>query len=198
MTTEVPSELIVIAIVVVGIGLYLAWLCRAEWPKQGLLAWWRPVEDVITQILILGMLATSSLQVVARYALAEEISVPWTDEFSRLILIWGALWGAATVHRLDDHINMCILYDRLPARAQVAVRLFGDLVTLGVLAPVVWLGWQDARSLQIMSTISLGMSLSVFAYSVPVIGALMIVHTLHVMVARVRGQPDARAIEPIA
>jgi len=38
----------------------------------------------------------------------------------------------------------------------------------------------------------------VFAYSVPVIGALMIVHTLHVMVARVRGQPDARAIEPIA
>jgi len=198
MTTEVPTELIVIAIVVVGIGLYLGWLCRADWPGRGLLAWWRPLEDVITQILIVGMLATSSLQVVARYALAEEISVPWTDEFSRLILIWGALWGAATVHRLDDHIDMCILYDRLPARLQIAARLVGDLVTLGVLLPIVWLGWQDARSLQIMTTISLGLSLSVFAYSVPVIGALMIVHTLHIMVARLRGQPDAHTIEPIA
>jgi len=198
MTTEVPTELIVIAIVVVGIGLYLGWLCRADWPTRGPLAWWRPLEDAVTQVLMIGMLATSSLQVVARYALAEEISVPWTDEFSRLILIWAALWGAVTVQRQDDHINMCILYDRLPSRLQVATRVLGDLVTLGVLIPIVWLGWLDARSLQIMTTISLGLSLSVFAYSVPVTGALMIVHTLHVMAARLRRHPDSRTIEPIA
>lgn len=198
MTTTIPGELIIIAIIVIGVGLYLTWLCRADWTDTGFFAWWRPVEDAIAQILMLGMLVISSLQVVARYALSEEISVPWTDEFSRLVLIWAALWGTATVQRLDDQINMGIVYDLLSRSLQVAVRLFGDLVTIAVLAPIVWLGWQDANSLQIMSTISLGLPLSIFAYSVPVTGSLMMLHTLRIMILRVRGRPTQSTAESIA
>jgi TRAP-type C4-dicarboxylate transport system permease small subunit len=42
---------------------------------------------------------------------------------------------------------------------------------------------------QIMSTISLGLPLSVFAYSIPVCGALMVAQSAWNLVRRLRGLP---------
>jgi TRAP-type C4-dicarboxylate transport system permease small subunit len=187
MMEEIPEELLVLSLATCLIGIYLAWLCRSEWQQSGRFSWWRAVEDGISQILMMAMLATATLQVVARYALSEEISVPWTDEFSRLVLIWAALWGAVAVQRLDDHITMSLVYDLLPPAVQRALRVVGDLVVVAVLLPVVWLGWRNAESVQIMTTISLGLPLSVFAYSIPVCGALMVGHSAWNLVRRLRG-----------
>jgi TRAP-type C4-dicarboxylate transport system permease small subunit len=56
-----------------------------------------------------------------------------------------------------------------------------------VLLPVVYWGWQNARVLDIMTSISLGLPLSIFAYSVPVTGAVMIVYTVKLLTDRLRG-----------
>ena len=48
----------------------------------------------------------------------------------------------------------------------------GDLLVLLVLVPIVWLGWETARNLDIMSSISLGLPLSIFAYPVPIGGCI--------------------------
>ena len=191
MMGEIPDGLTIIVIGAIIVAGYLTWACREDWPQKGAARWWRPIEDSVTQVLMLAMLATSGLQVVARYALSVEISFPWTEEFSRLILVWAVMWGAAEVQRSDGHICMSILYDRFPRGMQIAVRLFGDLVTAAVLIPVVWLSWRNARSLDIMSTISLGLPLSIFAYSIPVTGGLMVLHTLRLMIRRVRMGPDS-------
>lgn len=71
-------------------------------------------------------------------------------------------------------------FDLLPDAAKQGVRILGDLVTLAVLAPVVWLGWESARSLDIMHAISLGAPLSAFAYPVPVAGGLSSVRSVRV------------------
>ena len=89
---------------------------------------------------------------------------------------------------------MSVIFDQLPPRAQLAVRLFGDLVTLGVLLPVVWYGWKSAVSLDIMYTIALGLPLSVFAYPIPVAGGLIVLHTVSLIVRRVRGVPIRSSI----
>lgn len=191
MMDEIPDGLTIIVVGAIIVGAYLTWSCREDWSQKGAARWWRPIEDGITQFFMFAMLATSSLQVVARYALAEEVSFPWTEEFSRLILVWVVMWGAAEVQRSDGHICMSILYDRFPRGVQIAVRLFGDLVTVAVLVPIVWLSWWNARSLDIMSTISLGLPLSIFAYSIPLTGGLMVLHTLRLMIRRVRMGPDS-------
>ena len=112
-----------------------------------------------------------------RYLFSDDVDIPWTEEFGRLAMIWAAFWGAAALQRVDDHIRMSAVYDLLPAPLQKAVRVFGDVLVLLVLAPIVWLGWETARNLDIMNSISLGLPLSVFAYPVPIGGALMMVHT---------------------
>ncbi len=47
-----------------------------------------------------------------------------------------------------------------------------------------------------MSTVALGLPLSVFAYAIPVSGALMILHSLVLIWRRLRGEPVASNFEP--
>ncbi len=193
MMMPIPGELKALAFVLVTAALAASWLLRAEWlgrgGEGGGLDLWKAVEDTVSHFLLLAMLASAALQVVVRYLLSDTLTMPWTEEFGRLVMVWGALWGAAALQRSDDHISMSVIFDQLPPRAQLAVRLFGDLVTLGVLLPVVWYGWKSAVSLEVMYTIALGLPLSVFAWPIPVAGALLVLHTVSLMVRRVRGVP---------
>lgn len=198
MMMPIPGEVKALVFVLVSAALAGSWLLRAEWlgrRGEGGLDLWKMVEDTVSQFLLLAMLASAALQVVVRYLLSDTLTMPWTEEFGRLVMVWGALWGAAALQRSDDHIGMSVLFDQLPPRAQLSVRLFGDLVTLGVLLPVVWYGWKSAVALEIMYTIALGLPLSVFAWPIPVAGALLALHTVSLMVRRVRGAPIRSSLD---
>ena len=199
MMMPIPGELKALAVVLVLAALTASWRLRAEWlggrrEEGGGLDLWKVVEDTVSHFLLLAMLASAALQVVVRYLLSDTLTMPWTEEFGRLVMVWGALWGAAALQRSDDHISMSVIFDQLPPRAQLAVRLFGDLVTLGVLLPVVWYGWKSAVALDVMYTIALGLPLSVFAWPIPVAGALLALHTVSLMVRRARGVPISSSV----
>ncbi len=192
MMMPIPGEVKALVFILVIAALGASWLLREEWrgrKGEGGFDFWKVIEDTVSHFLLLAMLVSAALQVVVRYLLSDTLTMPWTEEFGRLVMVWGALWGAAALQRSDDHIGMSVIYDQLPPRAQLAVRLFGDLVTLGVLLPVVWYGWKSAVALDIMYTIALGLPLSVFAYPIPVAGGLIVLHTVSLMVRRVRGVP---------
>ena len=192
MMMPIPGEVKALVLLLVFVALFLSWLLREEWlgrRGEGGIDFWKVVEDTVSHFLLLAMLISAALQVIVRYLLSDTITMPWTEEFGRLVMVWGALWGAAQLQRSDDHISMSVIYDQLPPRAQFAVRLFGDAVTLAVLVPVVWYGWKAAVALDIMYTIALGLPLSVFAYPIPVAGGLIVLHTVSLIVRRVRGVP---------
>lgn len=198
MMMPIPGEVKALAFILVIAALAASWSLRAEWlgrRGEGGLDLRKAVEDTVSHFLLLAMLASAALQVIVRYLLSDTLTMPWTEEFGRLVMVWGALWGAAAVQRSDDHIGMSVVFDQLPPRAQLAVRLFGDLVTLGVLLPVVWYGWKSAVALDVMYTIALGLPLSVFAYPIPVAGALIVLHTVSLMVRRMRGVPIRSSID---
>ena len=112
-----------------------------------------------------------------------------------LVPVLGLLTAAPAAAQLPVFPSGSAVGEGLPLKAYATVtptvHLFGDLVTAAVLIPVVWLSWRNARSLDIMSTISLGLPLSIFAYSIPVTGGLMVLHTLRLMIRRVRMGPDS-------
>ncbi len=174
-------------------ALGLTWLIRAELGSR-----WGLVEAVVGLFCTFGMLYAAAAQVLARYALGDLVEVSWTEEFARLLLVWAALWGAAMLQRSDDHIAMTVFFDWLPPRGQLAARLFGDLVTLAVLAVVAWYGWTTAYRQLGMSTVSLGLPIAVFIVPVALSATLMIVHTVGVMGRRLRGQPVGSGATPAA
>lgn len=188
MMMPIPLGLTIIFWLSIVLSIWLMFVIRQDYSEiRGLTKFWRILEDGIGQALILMMLATATLQILARYVLPPEMSVPWTEEGGRLMMIWAALWGAAALQRADDHISMTAVYGALGDGGKRVVLIFSDLVTLAVLTPTIYWGWLNARSLDIMTSISLGLPLSIFAYSVPVTGFLMLIYTLKLLVDRFRG-----------
>lgn len=186
---QVPFELVVMVAVLVLLAVGCTWAIRSDWWRpDGRIDWWGLAEKFVGLFLMLCMLVASALQVLVRYLFSDDVDIPWTEEFGRLAMIWAAFWGAAALQRVDDHIRMNAVYDLLPAALQRAVRVFGDLVMILVLVPIVWLGWETARGLDIMSSISLGLPLSMFAYPVPISGALMMAHTVALLIRRLAGR----------
>jgi TRAP-type C4-dicarboxylate transport system permease small subunit len=186
---RVPIELVAMIAVLVVLAAVCTWAIRADWRKpDGRIEWWELSEAFVGLFLMLCMVVSSALQVLVRYLFSDDVDIPWTEEFGRLAMIWAAFWGAAALQRVDDHIRMSAVYDLMPTAVQRALRMLGDVLVLVVLAPIVWLGWQAARNLDIMNSISLGLPLSTFAYPVPIGGGLMMVHTLALLVGRFMGR----------
>lgn len=189
MMMPIPIGLTIIFWSSLAISIWLMYVVRNDYAElNGLAKVWRLLEDYILQAVSLMMLGTATLQIAARHVLPPEISVPWTEEGGRLMMVWLALLGAAALQRSDDHISMTAIYGAVGDAGKRLILVFCDLVTLAILLPMVYWGWLNARSLDIMTSISLGLPLSIFAYSVPVTGFIMIVYTLKLLVDRIRGR----------
>lgn len=187
MQVEPPGSLVVLVVFAALSAVALTWVARPAWTTRRAPTW-QDIEAFLGLFFILSMLYAASIQVAVRYTLSEVLDLPWTEEFARLLLVWTALWGAAILQRTDDHIAMTVLADVLPPRLQVAVRLLGDVVGLVVMAVIAWHGWLSAEKQMIMHTVSLGMPIAVFIVPVALAATLMVIHTLVVIVRRLRGE----------
>ena len=84
-------------------------------------------------VLVAALLVCVSLGVVTRAAGAPLI---WTDEFSRFLMVWLAVFGGILASRKRLHVRIRYFQDLLPTRAhravelaiQLAVTLFGVLI----------------------------------------------------------------------
>lgn len=196
MQQPIPTSILWLAAVTVLTALLLLWSIRKDRPAGGrVVAIWSLVEDGLGVLFMLGMLYSAALQVVVRYALSDYLTLPWTEELSRLLMIWAALWGAATLQRTDDHISMGVIVDLLPEKAKRWVRVVGDCLALAVLIPIAWYGWISAFILADMYTISLGVPMTVFMLPVPVATSLMILHSLVLVVRRIQGKAIQSGLE---
>ena len=196
MNMPIPRDLIVLLVLILLAALAITLVLRRDWwPKGGRLDYWKLFEDTISHFLFLGMLVSLTLQIGIRYALSDYVTAPWTEEFARLVMVWLAMFGAASIQRSDDHISMTIVFEMLGDRAKRWIRVIGDVVTILVLVPVVWYGWKTSILLDIMYTIQLGVPFSLFAYPIPVAGTLMIVHSVMLIYRRLRNEPIQSSLD---
>jgi TRAP-type transport system small permease protein len=85
--------------------------------------------------IVVALLACVALGVITR-ALGDPLT--WTDELSRFLMVWLAVFGWVLATRKRIHIRIRFFQDRLPARAhkaveiaiQAAMTLFGALVAI--------------------------------------------------------------------
>jgi TRAP-type C4-dicarboxylate transport system permease small subunit len=97
-------------------------------------------EEWLTLALFWIMGGLVFTQFFTRYALND--SYAWTEELATNCLIAVVFIGAAACVRRDRHIQVDILYRFLPAAPARLLSTLVDLVRVGILAIIVWLGWQ--------------------------------------------------------
>ena len=76
--------------------------------------------DTIAAILFFGMLTSVLLQILFRFVL--RISVPWTEELSRIIFIYVTFLGLILLESEDNSIKVTFLVDKLPFKARFVLQ----------------------------------------------------------------------------
>ena len=82
-------------------------------------------EEAIAMVLLVGIVAVVTLQVVGRYLLPNPFI--WPEEVTRLMLVWLTFIGGAAVTRHGAHIAVDLVLDLMPDASR---RLMGVLINL--------------------------------------------------------------------
>jgi TRAP-type transport system small permease protein len=75
-------------------------------------------------LLVAGIVVTTVLQVIARFVLS--ISIPWTDELARYLMIWCAYLGLGVAFRKGELICVAYFTDKLPSNLLKKIKLASD------------------------------------------------------------------------
>jgi TRAP-type transport system small permease protein len=131
-------------------------------------------ERALAGLLVLMSGATFA-NIVGRYFFNSPIQ--WAEEFARYAFIWLVFVAAvvATVRKKHILIDIVVLY--LPGKGQTACRALVDLVTLVLMAVMVYYGWVMVKAAT-QPTATLGIPQYWVYLAVPVSGLLIFYHTL--------------------
>jgi TRAP-type C4-dicarboxylate transport system permease small subunit len=126
-------------------------------------------------------------QVFFRFALDSPLI--WSEELARLLLVWVTFTGAAVVAWDGTHLNVSIVFTRLPDGLKNVVRWFNLLVALSFLSILVWFSIPLVRIENMADMGALGIPYGWVRLPATVGGALMIALILLRRFYRLRGRP---------
>jgi TRAP-type C4-dicarboxylate transport system permease small subunit len=77
-------------------------------------------------VLVSGLVITTMLQIVARFILM--VSIPWTDELARYLMIWASFVGLGVAYRKKELICVEFFREKLPPHLLKVALLISDLL----------------------------------------------------------------------
>lgn len=136
------------------------------------------VEGIVATILFLVLIGIVAVQVLGRTPLFR--GPVWTEEAARWVWVWMAFIGIGEVERQDKHLRMGFLAEMLPGVVRKVTFTIVDLVYLGVVAQLAWIGWQTVGRTWNNASVTLPLSNGVLYLS----ALLAFVLVLHRIVRR--------------
>jgi len=81
---------------------------------------------IVLLVLVSGIVITTMLQIVARFILL--VSIPWTDELARYLMIWASFVGLGVAYRKRELICVAFFREKLPPPLLKVALLISDLL----------------------------------------------------------------------
>ncbi|WP_313238351.1 TRAP transporter small permease [Sporosarcina ureae] len=133
------------------------------------------MEEWLLIISTLFIVALVFLQVLSRYVF--NISVGWSAELARYLLIWITWISMSYTIRKNDHIKITLLVDRLPVNVQKVVQVIVILLWSVFAIVMAIVGTQVVQTLKLMGqkTSTLGLPMWVVYLIIPIGGMLMLI-----------------------
>ncbi|MFV0358546.1 TRAP transporter small permease [Tropicimonas sp.] len=97
-------------------------------------------EGTVASVFFIALFVVLMIQIFGRTPLFT--GPVWTEEAARWLWVWMAMIGIAEVERTDSQLRMGFLVETLRRRARLAVFTAIDIVYLGIVLDLVWIGWK--------------------------------------------------------
>ncbi len=110
-----------------------------------------------------GMVSVVMLQVIARLFFPKVPS--WTEEVSRLMLLYTVGFSAGLAVKAKAYVNVDILTSRFPAKANAVLEILVDIVLAVFFGTVTREAWSIVIAVEGQTSAALLMPMSVFYFS---------------------------------
>jgi len=132
----------------------------------------QPLEAAICAILV-AIVSVTFAQVVFRYAL--QVSLTWSEELARFLLMWLAALSSAYAFKIRSHFALRFVVDRFGERTQ---RHIGTLVMALVSLFLLVFAWESAKfTLAVRDQIAPGTRMSMaIPYSSAFAGSVLMLY----------------------
>ncbi|TDL79332.1 TRAP transporter small permease [Palleronia sediminis] len=142
------------------------------------------VEGIVASAIFIALIGIVLIQVFGRTPLFR--GPVWTEEAARWLWVWMAFVAIAEVERQDGQLRMAFLADLLPARARLWLYTAIDLVYLGIMGHLAWIGYKTVLRTWNNTTVTLPTT-DALLYASGMVAAVLVVHRI---VRRLIGRRD--------
>jgi len=112
-----------------------------------------------------------------RYFLKD--SLIWTEEVARYTLIWSVMFAAPAALSFGEHVNISIVVDRLPGPIARVVKWIKNILIIGILVFMTYLGVKYTSGAWRFKTLALGIPKAIPLIAIPIgMGLLALQYTL--------------------
>lgn len=138
------------------------------------------LEEIVIFVAFSGLVINLFLQVLFRFVL--KVPLDFTEEVSRVLLIWLVFVGAARGAHASQHFVVGLAFDAMPPTARRLVGRLVDFITILFLATLGWYSWQAAQMGAVQTLPVLGTSVIVQTLAMPVGMGLMALHAIMLLI----------------
>ncbi|WP_167577421.1 TRAP transporter small permease [Ammoniphilus sp. YIM 78166] len=138
------------------------------------------VLEALVGIALMAMTLSVAIQILVRFVFTKfdiNLSVPWTEELARYLMVWALFIGAAIIARRADSLAVEALVNLVPSRIGRIIKAAALLITLVFYGYIIVVGLEVAEFGLTETSMAMGVPM-VFVYSSMSIGAVLTIINL--------------------
>lgn len=131
------------------------------------------MEEIFLVVLMIAAVLIVAAQVITRKL---GIALPWSEEIARYMFLWLTWVGAAYATKERRHVNIDILYNKLPQAGKKLCTIISTVLWIAFLGIMVYLSFKLTRNVATGGQIAVGSGIPMWVpyASIPVGMALML------------------------
>jgi TRAP-type transport system small permease protein len=153
------------------------------------------IDKVINKILrfiVIIMLSVMSVVVFAQVLFRiVHLSIPWSEELSKYLLIWSTFLGAAICIRKGSQVGLEFLKNSLSEEKQKLLQTILNLIVCAMLLFLISVGFWAVRRVWFQITPVLKLSMGLMYAAIPVGSVFMLINQILVTIYLWKGDENA-------
>jgi len=149
---------------------------------------WALIEDVSAGTFFFTGITLIFYGVIMRYVFNDPKA--WVEEVVRYVIIWGVFLGFAVALRNNQHIQVDLLYDKLPPTLRKFVDYFATIISIGFCSIYTYYGTMLVihRYDSNMVSLDVGIPMWIVYLILPISGFLFGLRFIERLVGLIRGK----------